>query len=91
MEGLALIVRALRKRAGMSQMDLAKKAKVSQSSVSRLEKGSDVTLSVVKQIAVALETSEALLLHRAGMIQYEVNAVSKAKKALKEAVERAVM
>jgi transcriptional regulator with XRE-family HTH domain len=52
-----LVIRALRKRDGWSQADLAARAGVSQSTISRAERGwlEDLTLRVIRAIFAALE------------------------------------
>jgi transcriptional regulator with XRE-family HTH domain len=61
---LAVTVKTLRKRAGLSQNALAKKAKLTQAAISMLETGAiaDPKVSVIKQLARALGVSPMRLL-----------------------------
>src|SRR3990172_9255596 len=54
---LGALVRTLRRRLGWRQVDLARRAGVSQSAVSRLETGhlDELSLSTIRRIAAALE------------------------------------
>ncbi len=54
--GLGKMLRSLRKREGWSQVDLAKKAKVSQAYIAKLETGvkKNPSLATLKRIAKAL-------------------------------------
>lgn len=52
---VGLVIRALRRRRGWRQVDLANKARVSQAEVSRIERGHFVSLPVVRRLTAALD------------------------------------
>ncbi len=62
--GLGKMLRSLRKQEGWSQVDLAKKAKVSQAYIAKLETGvkKNPSLATLKRIAKALKVDVGELL-----------------------------
>jgi transcriptional regulator with XRE-family HTH domain len=62
--GMARVIRRLRQTQGMTQMDLAKRAKVSQAYVALLEAGEkdNPSLAVLRRLAKALKVDVARLL-----------------------------
>ncbi len=59
---LGQVIKKRREDKKMSQQELADKAGITQATVSRLEKGSDIKLAHLKNIAVALDCSVVTLL-----------------------------
>jgi transcriptional regulator with XRE-family HTH domain len=57
---LGRIVRALRRRLGWRQSDLAKRARCSQSAVSLIERGHVRSLPILRRVLAALDASLAL-------------------------------